>query len=69
MTKGWPSTDAIAPANDRLSEVRKVFYFPHNQEDLVGTNGLETMRELFFDSRVVVVLYCEPWGKNAMDWN
>jgi hypothetical protein len=48
---------------DRLSEVLKVFYFPHNQEDLVGTNGLETMREPFFDSRVVVVLYGDPWGK------
>jgi hypothetical protein len=48
---------------DRLSEVFKVFYFPHNQEDLVGTNGLESMREPFFDSRVVVVLYRDPWGK------
>ncbi len=48
---------------DRLNEVLKVFYFPHNQEDLVGTNGLESMREPFFDSRVVVVLYREPWGK------
>jgi hypothetical protein len=48
---------------DRLSEVLKVFYFPHNQEELVGTNGLESMREPFFDSRVVVVLYREPWGK------
>jgi hypothetical protein len=47
----------------RLSEVLKVFYFPHNQEDLVGTNGLESMREPFFDSRVVVVLYRDPWGK------
>jgi hypothetical protein len=47
----------------RLSEVLKVFYFPHNQEDLVGTNGLESMRLPFFDSRVVVVLYREPWGK------
>ncbi|TMJ54158.1 MAG: hypothetical protein E6G85_06385 [Alphaproteobacteria bacterium] len=48
---------------DRLNEVFNVFYFPHNQEDLVGTNGLESMREPFFDSRVVVVLYREPWGK------
>jgi hypothetical protein len=48
---------------DRLSEVFDVFYFPHNQEDLVGTNGLESMREPFFDSRVVVVLYRDPWGK------
>jgi hypothetical protein len=48
---------------DRLSEVFKVFYFPHNQEDLVGTNGLESMRGPFFDSRVVVVLYRDPWGK------
>jgi hypothetical protein len=48
---------------DRLNEVFKVFYFPHNQEDLVGTNGLESMREPFFDSRVVVVLFRDPWGK------
>lgn len=48
---------------DRLSEMLKVFYFPHNQEDLVGTNGLESMREPFFDSRVVVVLYRDPWGR------
>jgi hypothetical protein len=48
---------------DRLTEVFNVFHFPHNQEDLVGTNGLESMREPFFDSRVVVVLYRDPWGK------
>ena len=48
---------------DRLSEVFKVFYFPHNQEDLVGTNGLESMREPFFESRAVVVLYRDLLGK------
>src|ERR1700726_183676 len=40
-----------------------VFYFPHNQEELVGTNGPESMREPFFNTRVVVVLFRDPWGK------
>jgi hypothetical protein len=49
---------------DKLSEGLKVFFFPRNQEELAGTDGLETMRTPFFsDSRVMVVLYREPWGK------
>jgi hypothetical protein len=48
----------------KLSEGLKVFFYPHNQEDLAGTDGLESMRKPFFDgSRVVVVLYREKWGK------
>jgi len=41
-----------------------VFYFPRNQEELAGTDGLESMRQPFFaDSRITVVLYREDWGK------
>ncbi len=41
----------------------KVFFFPRNQEELAGTNGMETMRKPFFESRVNVVLFREPWGQ------
>jgi hypothetical protein len=41
----------------------KVFFFPRNQEDLAGTNGLESMRQPFLvESRLNVVLYRERWG-------
>jgi TIR domain len=57
--------EAIAEAIYRkLSEGLQVFFFPRNQEDLAGTDGLESMRKPFLDnSRVVVVLFQEPWGK------
>jgi len=49
---------------DRLSEGLHVFFFPRNQEELAGTDGMESMRTPFLDdSRVVVVLYREPWGQ------
>jgi hypothetical protein len=56
---------AIAAAfRDRLNEGLKVFFYPRNQEELAGTDGLESMRTLFLDrSRVAMVLYREPWGK------
>jgi hypothetical protein len=42
----------------------EVFFYPRSQEDLGGTNGLESMKEPFADnSRVNVVLYREPWGQ------
>lgn len=41
----------------------EVFFFPRNQEELAGTNGMESMREPFFSSRVNVVMFREPWGK------
>jgi hypothetical protein len=41
----------------------KIFFFPHNQEELAGTNGMETMRAPFLESRVNVVLFKQPWGK------
>ena len=47
-----------------LRDGLEVFFYPRSQEELAGTNGLETMRAPFYDeSRVVVVLYREPWGK------
>ncbi|QNI31296.1 hypothetical protein H7849_19710 [Alloacidobacterium dinghuense] len=57
--------EAIAEAFYRgLSETLGVFYYPKNQEDLAGTDGMETMRKPFLeDSRVMVVLYREQWGK------
>jgi len=47
-----------------LSQSLNVFFFPRRQEDLAGTDGLESMRKPFLeDSRVMVVLYREQWGK------
>lgn len=40
-----------------------VFFFPRKQEELAGTNGLESMRTPFLEARIVVVLYREPWGR------
>jgi|KBSSwiStaDraftv2_1062776.scaffolds.fasta_scaffold123113_3 hypothetical protein len=49
---------------DKLSEGLEVFFFPHNQEELAATDGLESMREPFrFQSRLNVVLYRPKWGK------
>jgi hypothetical protein len=39
-----------------------VFFYPHNQEDLIGTNGIETMRAPFLDARVNVILFRERYG-------
>jgi hypothetical protein len=48
----------------KLIEGLQVFFFPRSQEALAGTDGLESMRKPFFDdSRVMVVLYREPWGQ------
>jgi hypothetical protein len=40
-----------------------VFFYPHNQEELVGSNGLESMRAPFLSARVNVVLYRERYGR------
>lgn len=49
---------------DRLvSSGLKIFFFPRNQEELAGTNGLESMREPFFDARIAVVLFTAQWGE------
>jgi len=53
-----------ASLHDALSEGLEIFYYPRKQEVLAGTNGLESMRKPFLEeSRVVVVLYREPWGE------
>jgi hypothetical protein len=53
---------------ERLGETLKVFYFPRAQEALPATDGMESMRVPFVSaSRVVVVLYRAPWGRNRMD--
>ena len=50
--------------HNRLSESFEVFYFPENQLALAGTDGMQTMRKPFYDdSRLVVVLFREPWGE------
>lgn len=49
---------------DELSKGLEVFFFPRNQEELAGTDGLESMREPFRnESRLNVVLYRPRWGK------
>jgi hypothetical protein len=40
-----------------------MFFYPHNQEELIGTNGLESMRAPFLTARLNVVLYRERYGK------
>ena len=46
-----------AALNEKLSEGLSVFFFPRRQEELAGTDGLESMRQPFLeDSRVMVVL-------------
>lgn len=53
-----------AELNRRLSETMEVFFFPKRQQELAGTDGMETMRTPFYeDSRLMVVLYRESWGK------
>lgn len=57
--------ESIAAAlYNALSNGLKVFFYPGRQEVLAGTNGMESMRTPFLeDSRIMTVLYREPWGK------
>jgi len=49
---------------DRLRETLDVFVYSKEQEQLAGTDGLETLRDAFrTQARLVVVLYREPWGQ------
>lgn len=44
--------------------VRSIFFYPHNQADLVARDGLEAFQGVFRrESRVVVVIYREGWGQ------
>jgi hypothetical protein len=56
---------SIAKAlNDELEAAGfHVFFFPRRQEELAGTNGMETMRAPFLGARVNAVLFREPWGE------
>ena len=57
--------ETIAAAlNNLLSDGLDVFFFPQKQKELAGRDGLEAMRSPFLEeSRMVVVLYREPWGE------
>jgi hypothetical protein len=45
--------------------VSSVFFYPQNQKDLIGEEGVETFRQIFrHESRIVVVLYRDGWGKS-----
>ncbi len=49
---------------DGLSSQLRVFVYVDRQEELAGTDGLETFRKVFrHDSRLVVVLFRTGWGK------
>jgi hypothetical protein len=53
---------AKAIADHLESAGLRVFFFPHKQEELAGTNGMETMRAPFLEARVNVVMFREAWG-------
>lgn len=56
--------EAIArELNAKLEGRLETFFFPRNQEDLAGTDGLESMRTPFIDARIVVVIFDAPWGE------
>jgi hypothetical protein len=54
---------AQALAEQLEASTLKVFFFPHNQKELAGTNGMESMRAPFLGARVNVVLFKQPWGE------
>lgn len=49
------------------SSFENVFVYASKQEELAGTDGLESLREVFrYRSRLVVILFRERWGET--DW-
>jgi hypothetical protein len=49
---------------NKLSETLSVFVYSKKQEQLAGTDGLDSFRQAFFSqSRLIVVLYRDGWGK------
>lgn len=61
LARDEPTAAALA---GRLCGGLRVFFFPRNQDDLAGTDGLESMRTPFLsESRVNIVLYREMWGQ------
>src|SRR3977135_1846030 len=57
--------EALAVKLDQdLSETLSVFVYSKRQEELAGTDGLESFRQTFLSqSRLIVVLYRDGWGK------
>lgn len=52
-----------AELNAKLAKSLSVFFFPHSQEELAGTDGMVSMREPFYrNSRLNVIMYRERWG-------
>lgn len=50
--------------HERLTPNFDVFVYSKKQEELAGTDGTESFRKAFHeDSRIVVVLYRDGWGK------
>jgi hypothetical protein len=50
--------------HDSLSQYLSVFVYSKRQEDLAGTDGLDSFRAAFrFESRLTVVLYRDGWGE------
>jgi len=44
--------------------VKAIFFYPENQRELIGQDGVEKFGSVFrTESRVVVVVYREKWGK------
>lgn len=56
---------AVAQAiADKLSPNLDVFVYARKQEDVAGTNGIETFRQVFStESRLVVVMFRDGWGE------
>jgi hypothetical protein len=49
--------------HNALSENLRVFVYSKRQEELAGTDGLESFRQAFLRSGLLVVLYRDGWGK------
>lgn len=49
--------------SDRLGNALSVFVYANRQEELAGTDGLESFREVFrHRAKLVVILHREEWG-------
>ena len=56
--------DLAIELRDLLSDSLDVFVYTHRQEELAGTDGLESFRAPFrYRARLVVILYREGWGQ------
>ena len=50
--------------NDLINSQVKTFIYSKQQEELVGTDGIESFNRVFHnEARIVVVLYRERWGQ------